>query len=161
LWHPHAHRDWVRPGIVLYGASPSGKASDIERIALRSTMTLTSEIIGIQEVHNGESIGYGRSYRATGNIRIGVVACGYADGYPRHAQTGTPVSVDGVPTRTIGRVSMDMLTVDLTDCPDAGIGSKVELWGDQVRIDDVAAASGTIGYELMCALARRVPVAVS
>lgn len=94
-------------------------------------------------------------------MRIGVVACGYADGYPRHARTGTPISVDGIMTRTVGRVSMDMLTVDLTPCPDAKIGSTVELWGEQVKIDDVASSSGTIGYELMCALARRVPVTVA
>ena len=161
LWHKRAHRDWVRPGIVLYGGSPSGRASDIADVPLRPSMTLESEIIGIQSVRAGETIGYARTYRAERDIRIGVVACGYADGYPRHAPGGTPVAVDGVLTRTVGRVSMDMLTVDLTDCPRAGIGSKVELWGEQVKIDDVASSSGTIGYELMCALARRVPVTVS
>jgi len=88
------------------------------------------------------------------------VACGYADGYPRQAPTGTPVMVDGVRTQLVGRVSMDMLTVDLTPCPQAGIGSSVELWGDNIKIDDVAAPSGTVGYELMCALAPRVPVVI-
>lgn len=158
LWHARAHRDWVRSGIVLYGGSPSGRADDLGDLVLRPAMTLSSEIIGIQNMHAGETVGYARSYRADAGIRIGVVACGYADGYPRHAPTETPVSVDGVTTRTVGRVSMDMLTVDLTQCPNAGIGSKVELWGEQVRIDHVASSSGTIGYELMCALARRVPV---
>jgi alanine racemase len=161
LWHPRAHRDWVRPGIVLYGGSPTGRARDIADVPLRASMTLGSEIIGTQTMQAGDTVGYARAYQADREIRIGVVACGYADGYPRHAPTGTPVSVDGVMTRTVGRVSMDMLTVDLTPCPAAGIGSKVELWGDQVKIDDVASSAGTIGYELMCALARRVPVTVA
>jgi alanine racemase len=124
-------------------------------------MTLSSEIIGTQTMQAGETVGYAGAYRAEREIRIGIVACGYADGYPRHAPTGTPVSVDGVLTHTVGRVSMDMLNVDLTPCPHAGIGSKVELWGEQVKIDDVAASAGTIGYELMCALAHRVPVTIA
>jgi len=161
LWLAHVHRDWVRPGIVLYGASPSGRSHDIEGVPLRSAMTLSSELIGVQELAAGETVGYARTFRADGRLRIGVVACGYADGYPRHAPSGTPIAVDGVITRTVGRVSMDMLTVDLTPCPNARIGSKVELWGEQVKIDDVASSSGTIGYELMCALARRVPVTVT
>ncbi|WP_372491242.1 alanine racemase [Klebsiella pneumoniae] len=131
LWHPEAHFDWVRPGIVLYGASPSGQWQDIANTGLKPVMTLRSEIIG---------------------------ACGYADGYPRVAPSGTPVLVDGVRTTTVGRVSMDMLAVDLTPCPQAGIGAPVELWGKEIKIDDVAASSGTVGYELMCALAPRVPV---
>ncbi|SIT38070.1 alanine racemase 2, PLP-binding [Paraburkholderia piptadeniae] len=161
MWHKRAHREWVRPGIVLYGGSPSGRAVDIADIPLRASMTLSSEIIGTQTMLAGETVGYARTYKTERETRIGVVACGYADGYPRHAPTGTPVSVDGVMTHTVGRVSMDMLTVDLTPCPNAGIGSKVELWGEQVKIDDVAASAGTIGYELMCALARRVPVMVA
>lgn len=161
LWHPHAHRDWVRPGIVLYGASPSGMYTDIKDVGLRASMTLQSELIGIQTVQAGDTVGYARTYKSEGRMQIGVVACGYADGYPRLAPTGSPVSVDGILTRTVGRVSMDMLTVDLTPCPNAGLGSKVELWGGQIKIDDVASLSGTLGYELMCALARRVPVAVT
>ena len=161
LWHLQAHRDWVRPGIVLYGASPSGQSKDIKDIELRASMTLQSELIGVQTMRAGETVGYARTYRAESEMRIGVVACGYADGYPRHAPTGTPISDDGVITRTVGRVSMDMLTVDLTPCPNAGVGSNVELWGELVKIDDVASSSGTIGYELMCALARRVPGSVS
>lgn len=158
LWHPEAHYDWVRPGIVLYGASPSGQWRDIAGTGLKPVMTLTSEIIGIQQLRAGEGVGYGYRYHADGEQRIGIVACGYADGYPRHAPTGTPVSVDGVMTQTLGAVSMDMMMVDLTPCAQAGIGSRVELWGEQVKIDDVAHASGTVGYELMCALAPRVPV---
>ncbi len=114
--------------------------------------------IGVQNLRPGEAIGYGGLYRTTQEQRIGIVACGYADGYPRVAPSGTPVLVDGVRTTTVGRVSMDMLAVDLTPCPQAGIGAPVELWGKEIKIDDVAASSGTVGYELMCALAPRVPV---
>ncbi|MEW6346493.1 MAG: alanine racemase [Paraburkholderia sp.] len=158
LWHPRAHRDWVRPGIVLYGGSPSGVSSDVADIPLRASMSLTSQIIGTQTLSPQETVGYGRKFAANEPMRIGVVACGYADGYPRHAPTGTPIAVDGTLTRVVGRVSMDMLTVDLSPCPNARVGSQVELWGNRVKIDDVAHAAGTIGYELMCALARRVPV---
>jgi alanine racemase len=158
LWHPASHFDWVRPGIILYGASPSGKTADIANAGLRPAMTLASEVIGVQAVAAGQTVGYGSIFSATSPMRIGVVACGYADGYPRIAPDGTPVIVDGVMTRVIGRVSMDMLTVDLTPCPNAGIGARVELWGAKLPIDDVAAACGTIGYELMCAVVPRVPV---
>ena len=158
LWHPEAHFDWVRPGIVLYGASPSGQWQDIANSGLKPVMTLRSEIIGVQTLKAGDAVGYGSRYRAGGEQRIGIVAGGYADGYPRIAPSGTPVWVDGVRTGTVGTVSMDMLAIDLTPCPQAGIGSPVELWGNEVKIDDVAAAAGTVGYELMCALAPRVPV---
>jgi alanine racemase len=158
LWHPEAHYNWVRPGIVLYGASPSGQWQDIANSGLKPVMTLRSEIIGIQTLKAGDAVGYGSRYRASGEQRIGIVAGGYADGYPRVAPNGTPVWVDGVRTGTVGATSMDMMAIDLTPCPQAGIGSPVELWGNEVKIDDVAAAAGTIGYELMCALAPRVPV---
>ncbi|CAM6917706.1 catabolic alanine racemase DadX [Enterobacter asburiae] len=158
LWHPEAHYNWVRPGIVLYGASPSGQWQDIANSGLKPVMTLRSEIIGVQTLKAGDAVGYGSRYRAKSEQRIGIVAGGYADGYPRIAPTGTPVWVDGVRTGTVGTVSMDMLAVDLTPCPQAGIGSPVELWGNEIKIDDVAAAAGTVGYELMCALAPRVPV---
>lgn len=158
LWHPEAHFDWVRPGIILYGASPSGLWQDVANSGLRPVMTLRSEIIAIQTLKAGSTVGYGSRYRASGEQRIGIVAGGYADGYPRIAPTGTPVWIDGVRTGTVGTVSMDMMAVDLTPCPQAGIGSPVELWGNEVKIDDVAAAAGTVGYELMCALAPRVPV---
>ncbi|WP_336755336.1 catabolic alanine racemase DadX [Pantoea sp. USHLN298] len=161
LWHPEAHYDWVRPGIILYGASPSGDWQDVAGSGLTPVMTLSSEIIGIQQLQAGDGVGYGYRYHAAQAQRIGVVACGYADGYPRHAPNGTPVSVDGVMTQVVGAVSMDMITVDLTPCPQAGIGSRVELWGEQVKIDQVAKAAGTVGYELMCALAPRVPVQLS
>ncbi|TDB63051.1 catabolic alanine racemase DadX [Photorhabdus khanii] len=160
LWYPQTHRDWVRPGIVLYGASPSGKWKDIADIGLKAVMSLQSEIIAIQHLKAGEKIGYGGKYTASGPIRVGTVACGYADGYPRKAMTGTPVIVDGVRTQVLGAVSMDMLSVDLTPCPQAQIGSPVELWGQNLPVDDVAEIPGTIGYELLCALADRVPVSI-
>lgn len=158
LWHPESHFNWVRPGIVLYGASPSGLWQDVANTGLKPVMTLSSEIIAVQNLKAGEAVGYGATWRAVEERRIGIVACGYADGYPRLAPSGTPVLVDGVRTVTVGRISMDMLAVDLTPCPQAGIGAPVELWGKEIKIDDVAAACGTVGYELMCALAPRVPV---
>jgi len=158
LWHPEAHFDWVRPGIILYGASPSGQWQDIANSGLKPVMTLRSEIIGVQTLKAGDTVGYGSRYCASGEQRIGIVAGGYADGYPRIAPSGTPVWVDGVRTGTVGTVSMDMLAIDLTPCPHAGIGTPVELWGNEVKVDDVAAAAGTIGYELLTALAPRVPV---
>lgn len=148
--------DWIRPGIMLYGGTPG--AASAKSFGLQPTMTLESEIIGIQHVSAGDSIGYGSRFQAEKAMVIGVVACGYADGYPRHAPNGTPIIVEGQRTRLVGRVSMDMITVDLTDITDARIGSKVDLWGKQLPIDEVAQAAGTIGYELMCALAPRVRV---
>ncbi|WP_312068901.1 catabolic alanine racemase DadX [Lelliottia nimipressuralis] len=158
LWHPEAHYDWVRPGIILYGASPSGQWQDIANSGLKPVMSLRSEIIGIQTLKAGDTVGYGSRYRASDEQRIGIVAGGYADGYPRLAPTGTPVWVDGVRTGTVGTISMDMMAVDLTPCPQAGIGSPVELWGNEVKVDDVASAAGTVGYEMLTALAPRVPV---
>jgi alanine racemase len=159
LASPVTHADWVRPGIMLYGGSPFD-ARGAASLGLRAGMTLSSEVIGVRRIEAGESVGYGPTFTATAPMRIGTVACGYADGYPRHAPTGTPVMVCGVRTRLVGRVSMDMLGVDLTPVPQADIGSPVELWGESLPIDEVAAAAGTIGYELMCALAPRVPVRV-
>jgi alanine racemase len=146
--------DWVRPGIMLYGATPGGRSA--AGFGLRPTMTLASAIIGIQEIEAGDTVGYGSRFEADVPMKVGVVACGYADGYPRHAPHGTPVLVDGVKTSLVGRVSMDMLAVDLSGVPGAGVGSKVVLWGEGLPIDEVAAAAGTIGYELMCAVAPRV-----
>lgn len=156
LMHPHLACDWVRPGIMLYGASPGGKSA--QEFGLQPAMTLRSEIIGLQKIAAGEAVGYGCRFIAPMPMLVGVVACGYADGYPRHAQDGTPVLVDGVRTRLVGRVSMDMLAVDLTSVATARVGSEVLLWGQDLPIDEVAAAAGTIGYELMCAVAPRVRV---
>jgi alanine racemase len=161
LWHPETHHDWVRPGIILYGASPSGNVLDIADTGLKPVMQLRSELIAVQGLQIGDRVGYGGRYRAEREHPIGVVACGYADGYPRHAPSGTPIIVDGVKTVTLGTVSMDMLMVDLTPCPQARIGTAVELWGDSLPIDEVATAAGTLGYELMSALAPRVPVIVA
>jgi len=152
--------DIVRPGIMLYGATPFADRSAAE-LGLRPVMTLRSEIIAVQTLARGDTVGYGATYTADGTRRVGVVACGYADGYPRHALTGTPVQVAGRITGTVGRVSMDMLAVDLTDLPEAGVGSPVVLWGEGVPVDIVANACGTVGYELLCAVAPRVPFVVS
>jgi alanine racemase len=153
-----ARAGWARPGIMLYGCSPFADQSAAQ-LDLRPAMTLTSELIGTQHLEAGERIGYGFSYEAVGEMAIGVVACGYADGYPRHAPTGTPVLVNGKRTRTVGRVSMDMICVDISDIPEAYIGTPVTLWGEGLSADEVAAAAGTVSYELLCALAPRVPVA--
>jgi len=151
------HADWVRPGIMLYGATPFAYQS-AESLGLQPVMTLRSQLIAVRELAANDSVGYGANYTATRAHRIGVVACGYADGYPRHAPNGTPVLVCGRRARIAGRVSMDMITVDLTDVPEARVGSPVVLWGEGLPVDDVAAAASTIGYELLCALAPRVPV---
>jgi alanine racemase len=157
LRYPEAHGDWVRPGIMLYGASPFADASAVS-LDLKPVMNLTSAIIGLQELPAGEAVGYGATYRAEHATRVGIVACGYADGYPRHAPTGTPVLVNGVRSRILGRVSMDMLCVDLAGISGAGIGSPVTLWGKGLPVEEVAAVAGTISYELLSALAARVPV---
>ena len=157
--------DWVRPGIALYGSSPDHPLHTAGQWQLEPAMSLRSRLIGVQQLQPGDTVGYGSRYVAERPMRIGVVACGYADGYPRVAPTGTPVLVDGVRCALVGRVSMDMVTVDLTPVPGAGFGSEVTLWGRAaggavLPIDEVAASAGTLGYELMCALAPRVPVQV-
>ena len=157
LRFPETQGAWVRPGIMLYGASPFADVT-AEALGLRPAMTLRSAILSVQTLRPGEGVGYGLLYRAERAMRVGVVACGYADGYPRHAPTGTPVLVDGRMSRTLGRVSMDMLCVDLGGCPDADVGTPVVLWGEGLPVERVAAAAGTISYELLCALAARVPV---
>jgi len=156
LRFPVAHADWVRPGIMLYGCSPFADQS-AEALGLRPVMTLGSELIGVQQLRAGDTAGYGRIFTADRPMRIGVVACGYADGYPRHAPGGTPVLVDGRRTTTVGRVSMDMLCVSLEALPDAAVGTPVTLWGRGLSADEVAAGCGTVSYELLCALAARVP----
>jgi alanine racemase len=157
--------DWVRPGIAMYGSAPDFPEHDIAHWDLQPTMTLATRVIAVQQLQAGDTVGYGSSFTADGPLRIGVVACGYADGYPRHCTTGTPVLVDGVRTRLVGRVSMDMIAVDLTPVPQAGFGSEVTMWGRAgnglvLPIDEVARSAGTLSYELMCALAQRVPVVV-
>ncbi|HEV3240507.1 MAG TPA: alanine racemase [Casimicrobiaceae bacterium] len=148
--------EYVRPGIMLYGSSPF-PYDTAEMLGLTPVMTLRSALIGIQDLKPNQSVGYGATYTAARAVRIGVVACGYADGYPRHAPNGTPVLVCGKKVRTAGRVSMDMLTVDLTDVAEATIGSPVVLWGEGLPVDDVAVAASTVGYQLLSAVAPRVP----
>lgn len=153
--HPPIEEAWVRPGIALYGATPDGGHTAMQ-LGLRPAMILSTRLIGVRSLQPGDAVGYGSRFVAQRPTRIGVVACGYADGYPRHAPDGTPMVVSGVRVPMAGRVSMDMITVDLGTAPQADVGSAVELWGSQVPIDEVAGVSGTVGYELMCALAPRV-----
>ncbi|MFA6015477.1 MAG: alanine racemase [Gallionellaceae bacterium] len=158
LRYPATQGDWVRPGIMLYGASPFADTS-AQQLGLRPVMTLHSELISVREIQAGEQVGYAGLFRADTAMRIGTVACGYADGYPRHAATGTPILVNGQKVRTLGRVSMDMLAVDLSMVKDARVGSGVTLWGEGLPVEEVARAAGTISYELLCAVAPRVPLA--
>lgn len=154
--------DVVRPGIMLYGSSPfSTEAGTAARLHLRSVMSLRSRIIALQPVERGDRIGYGGTYLMPRDGRIGIVACGYADGYPRHAPAGTPVIVDGHRVPIVGRVSMDMIAVDLTQVPACAEGANVELWGAALPIDEVAKAAGTIAYELLCRVTQRVPFEVT
>ena len=156
--HPASHADAVRLGIGLYGATPFNEKS-AQAMGLKPAMTLTSKLIAIQEARAGDTVGYGSEFKVERPTRIGVVACGYGDGYPRHAPSGTPILVAGARVKTAGRVSMDMMTVDLTPVPAAQVGSPVVLWGDGMAVDEVAMAARTVGYELLCAVAPRVPMA--
>jgi alanine racemase len=163
IWHSYTHADMTRPGIMLYGASPTGKYADIAHLGLKAGMNLRSEIIAFQELQVGDSVGYGSQYQSKKNTKIAVIACGYADGYPRSAPNGTPVWIgqsgnisEGKIAPLVGRVSMDMLMVDVTHIPHTQIGSPVELWGELNPIDNVALPAKTVGYELMCGLANRV-----
>ena len=157
LRFPEARADWARPGIMLYGCSPFADQS-AAALGLEPAMTLATQVIGVQTLKAGERLGYGFTFEAPAPMRVGVLACGYADGYPRHAPSGAPVLVDGRRTRIVGRVSMDMICVDLSDLPQAGVGTPATLWGEGLPADEVAAAAGTLSYELLCALAPRVPV---
>lgn len=148
LGWPQTHANWVRPGIMLYGSSPFMNGN-YQEDGLRPAMTLTAPLLSIHTIPKGESIGYGASWVCPEDTRTGVVAIGYADGYPRHAPTGTPIWVNGKETRLLGRVSMDMIIIDLTAI-EARIGDPVELWGKHLSVDRVAHAAGTISYELLC-----------
>lgn len=153
---PAAHMDWLRPGIMLYGATPFAEL-DAATLGLRPVMSLEAQLIGLRDIAAGESVGYGATWVAERPSRIGTVSCGYADGYPRHAPSGTPVIVRGQRVPLVGRVSMDMLTVDLSDVADAELGDTVELWGAHLPVDEVARAAGSIGYELLSKVTARVP----
>ncbi|MFP4495603.1 MAG: alanine racemase [Halochromatium sp.] len=155
LAHPAARSDWVRPGIMLYGGSPLlGQAA--AALDLRPAMTLTSQLIAVRELPAGAAIGYGSTYRCPQPMRVGVVAIGYGDGYPRHAPTGTPVLIRGRRAALLGRVSMDMISVDLRQIPAATVGDPVTLWGQGLPVEEVAEQVGTINYELLCRLSNRV-----
>lgn len=148
--------DWSRPGIMLYGASPMAERCGAE-LGLKPVMTLESELTAVRWLNPGDAVGYGETWRAEQPTRMGIVAVGYGDGYPRHAGTGTPAAINGQRVRLIGRVSMDMLAVDLTGAPNASPGDRVELWGAEVPVDEVARHAGTIGYELLTGVTARVP----
>jgi alanine racemase len=153
-----AGTQWVRPGLALYGASPFADRSAAQ-LDLRPAMSLHSQVVGIQRVRAGAGVGYSGAFLAPAAMAVGIVTCGYADGYPRHAPTGTPVVVDGVRTRLLGRVSMDMMAVDLGPVPHACIGAPVTLWGaSDLAVEEVAASAGTIAAELLTGLSARVPV---
>ncbi|MGX1124284.1 alanine racemase [Pseudomonas sp. HLS-6 TE3448] len=159
LGWPQIPSDWVRPGIMLYGSTPF-EVQQAQAQRLQPVMTLESKVISVRELPAGEPVGYGARFISQRPTRVGVVAMGYADGYPRLAPTGTPVMVAGKRSQLIGRVSMDMLCIDLTDVPEAGLGSPVELWGKNVLASDVAIQAGTIPYQIFCNL-RRVPLVYS
>lgn len=154
LSRPDLHRDWVRPGIMMYGVSPFGADQLVE--ALKPAMTLKASIIALREVEAGDWIGYGATYQCVEPKRIATVSLGYGDGYPRSAPSGTPCYLNGVHTQLVGRVSMDMLTIDVTDIPNVALGDQVELWGEHVPVEQVAACCNTIGYELLTGLTNRV-----
>ena len=158
LGHPEAHGDWARPGLMLFGVDP-GEPSIPARAALLPVMRFVSEISAVRTIAPGEAVGYGSRFRATRPTRVGVVPCGYADGYPRSTPDGTPVAVGEGIAPLIGCVSMDMITVDLTDLPAARVGTPVELWGDRIAVSAVAASAGTVAYELLCQ-ARRAEILI-
>lgn len=147
---PHARRDWGRCGIGLYGADPL----PLPKLHLEPVMHLKSEIFSIKDIRAGDCVGYGASFVADRDTRVGLVAMGYGDGYPRAAGSGTPILVDGKRSRIVGRVSMDMITVDLTNMSECGVGSTVELWGSGVDVNEIATRAGTIAYELLCNVKR-------
>jgi alanine racemase len=149
-----SHLDWVRPGIMLYGAAPVTGAHQLD---LKPVMTLTTALIAVHARHKGDAIGYGGDYRCPEDMPVGVAAIGYGDGYPRHAVPGTPVLLNGRRVPLIGRVSMDMITLDLRAQPQARIGDPVVLWGGGLPVDEVAASAATISYELLCHVTERIP----
>lgn len=158
--YPDTHRDWIRPGLMLYGASPFTvhTATDFN---LKPVMTLVSKIIAIHHLKRGDIVGYSGSFQAERSMRIGIVACGYADGYPRHAPTGTPVLVNNQICRLIGKVSMDMLAVDLIDSDNVQVNSPVTLWGQGLPVEEIANSADTVSYELLCSLSARVEMVIS
>jgi alanine racemase len=152
---PQTHNDWVRPGIMLYGSSPFAERNGVD-LGLRPVMTLTAPVLAVRTVLAGEAIGYGQAWRAERDSRIATVAIGYGDGYPRQAPNGTPIWLNGQTVPLAGRVSMDMLMIDVTDLDRVSVGDMTELWGKRLSVDEVARAIGTIGYELLTRVTARV-----
>jgi len=157
LCWPESHAEWNRPGYLLYGNSPMESTGD-NSYELSPAMTMRSEIVAIRDIRPGEGVGYGHVWVAKRQSRIGTVAIGYGDGYPRHAPGGTPVLVNGQRVPLAGRVSMDAIAVDLTDLEKAEVGDRVELWGEELSVNEVASVAGTIGYEILAGLTGRVPL---
>jgi alanine racemase len=156
---PDSHADWVRPGILLYGVSPFADRHGAQE-GLLPVMTMRTELIAIRQLQKGETVGYGGNWVAPEALTIGIAAIGYGDGYPRHAPNGTPVLVKGQPASLVGRVSMDMIAVDLRTVPDVSVGDPVLLWGAALPVERVAQAAGTIPYELLCGVTQRVKFSV-
>jgi alanine racemase len=154
---PDAHADWVRPGIMLYGISPFADAIGAN-LGLKPAMTLETRVLAVKDLAAGDRVGYGGTWTAKRRSRIAIAAAGYGDGYPRSAANGTPVLVNGMPAELAGRVSMDMLAIDVSDVLQVSVGDPVQLWGPAVPVERVAACAGTIGYELTCRVSRRVRV---
>lgn len=154
---PEAHAEWVRPGVMLYGVSPMAGRTGADE-GLRPVMTLRTRLIAVRQVRAGEAVGYAGAWRAERDTTVGIAAMGYGDGYPRHALSGTPVLVNGVRAPLAGRVSMDMIALDLGGQPHARVGDPVVLWGDGLPVETIAAAAGTIAYELLCGVTGRVHV---
>jgi alanine racemase len=156
---PAARADWVRPGLMLYGVSPfpSGTGADL---GLRPAMTLRTEVIAVKAVKAGETVGYGGSWVAPRDTRMAVVAAGYGDGYPRNTRAGAPVLVNGCRAPLIGRVSMDMITVDVSDVPAVAVGDPVVLWGGEVPVEEIAAHADAIPWDLLCSVSQRVALEV-
>jgi alanine racemase len=152
---PDTRADWVRPGLALYGVSPFASGTGAE-LGLRPVMTLQTEVIAVKDACAGETVGYGGAWRASRDTRLAVVAAGYGDGYPRSVESGTPVLVNGHRAPLVGRVSMDMITVDVTDLPGVATGDPVVLWGEGVPVEEIARHAGTIPYELICGVSQRV-----
>jgi alanine racemase len=155
LAFPASRTHWVRPGIMLYGSSPLIGRTATE-LGLRPVMTLETRLIAVRSLRRGDAIGYGGTYLCPQDMQVGVAAIGYGDGYPRHAPTGTPVLVRGQQAPLVGRVSMDMINIDLRPVPDAAVGDPVTLWGEGLPVDEIATRAGTISYELLCRVTGRV-----
>jgi alanine racemase len=155
---PASHHDWVRPGGMLYGLSTFARRMGRD-LGLRPAMSLSTRLISVRDCAAGDRIGYGGSYTCPHAMRVGIAAIGYGDGYPRHAPSGTPVRVAGQSASVVGRVSMDLLAIDLSAAPAAEVGSDVLLWGPALPVERIAEAAGTIGYELVCGVTRRVQFA--